>query len=77
MIADMVRKSAAVGHFEVRPAGWLRTQLTSIARAWRWYSSFKRTHDELNRLSDRDLDDLGIMRADIARIAREVADGVN
>ena len=77
MIADMVRKTATVGHFDVRPAGWLRAQFASVARAWLWYRSFKQTHDELSRLSERDLNDLGIMRSDIARIAREVADGVN
>ena len=77
MIADMVRKTAETGHFEVHPVGWLRAQIASVARAWRWYRSFKQTHDELNRLSDRDLDDLGIVRADIARISREVADGVD
>jgi uncharacterized protein YjiS (DUF1127 family) len=34
---------------------------------------FRRTHDELSALSDRDLADLGISRANIAAVAREAA----
>ena len=30
-----------------------------------------RTYEELSALSDRELDDLGLVRADIGRIARE------
>lgn len=36
---------------------------------------FTRTVDELNHLTDRDLADLGIPRADIRAIAREAAFG--
>lgn len=32
---------------------------------------FQRTVDELSRLSDRELDDIGIPRCDIRRIARD------
>lgn len=37
-------------------------------RGWRKY---RQTVDELTRLSSRELDDLGINRYDIARIARD------
>ena len=39
-----------------------------------WSASFRETYEELDRLSDRDLNDLGIGRSDITRIAREAAD---
>ena len=39
-------------------------------RAWRKY---RETYNELMRLSSRDLQDLGIARADIPRIARDAA----
>lgn len=38
--------------------------------AWKRYS---RTAAELNALSNRELADLGILRADIQRVAREAA----
>ena len=38
-------------------------------------SAFARTRDELSRLSDRELDDLGLTRWDIERVARESAYG--
>jgi uncharacterized protein YjiS (DUF1127 family) len=44
----------------------LKTRIT----AWKRYN---RTVSELNSLSSRELADLGIGRADIARIARESA----
>lgn len=36
---------------------------------------FRRTYEELNSLSDRDLADLGMIRSDIGRIARETVYG--
>jgi len=36
--------------------------------------AFDQTYSELSQLSDRELNDLGFARADIARIARESAD---
>jgi uncharacterized protein YjiS (DUF1127 family) len=44
----------------------LKTRIT----AWKRYS---RTVSELESLSNRELADLGIMRTDIGRIAREAA----
>jgi uncharacterized protein YjiS (DUF1127 family) len=37
------------------------------------WKRFSRTVSELEALSNRELADLGIMRADIARVAREAA----
>ena len=39
-------------------------------RSWRRY---RRTYDELSRLSNRELDDLGITRYDIESVARRSA----
>ena len=44
--------------------------LISRYRAWRRY---RETYNELMRLSNRDLADLGITQADIPRIARKSA----
>lgn len=37
------------------------------------YQKFRQTHDELNALSARELNDLGLTRGDIVRISREAA----
>jgi uncharacterized protein YjiS (DUF1127 family) len=37
------------------------------------YTTYLRTRDELSALTDRELADLGIYRADISRIAKEAA----
>ena len=52
----------------------LRDTTGRIRAGWAWHQAYTRTRDELNRLSDRDLADLDIARADINRIAREAAD---
>ncbi len=49
-----------------RPLGFL-TKLAAALSAWR---DARTTRGELNRLSDRELDDIGIARSDIERIAR-------
>lgn len=53
--------SAAVGQ-----AG-IVARFTSMLDAWR---DTRVTRRELNRLSDRELDDIGLTRGDIERIAR-------
>jgi len=47
--------------------------LKSIRRYITTRAIRKSTENELNRLSDRELNDLGISRFDIASIARETA----
>ena len=42
-----------------------------VVHNYRQWRNFRDTVDELNRLSNRDLNDLGISRADITAIARE------
>lgn len=44
------------------------SQLTKSYRTWRQY---RKTVDELSNLSTRELNDLGIARGDISRIARQ------
>lgn len=39
-----------------------------------WSAAFRATYDELNALTDRELNDLGMTRSEITRIAREAAD---
>lgn len=58
--------SADFGHAE--------TTIGKLRLAFRRYAAYRRTTNELNRLSNRDLDDLGISRADIPLVAAESAD---
>ena len=44
-----------------------------IADSMRRYQKFTQTYDELNRLSQRELDDLGIDRSMITRVAMDAA----
>ncbi len=44
-----------------------------ITSALRAYRSYRQTSNELNRLSNRELADLGISRADIPAVARRAA----
>lgn len=48
-----------------------RTNDMNIARSFAQWRSYRNTVSELNGLSNRELDDLGIGRADIKRIARQ------
>lgn len=44
-----------------------------LLRKWKEYASFRKTQYELNRLTNRDLRDLGINRCDIEFVARKHA----
>lgn len=51
----------------------------AVARLMQWYARwtiYRRTRDELMALGDRDLADLGLVRGDVERIARQAAAGV-
>ena len=61
-------------------AAGLRAWLPSIeglADRWRRWRLFRRTYAELDALSTRELDDLGISRSMITRLAYEAAYGRN
>lgn len=45
----------------------------NIRRSLKQWRAVRRTEHELGQMSTRELDDLGISRADIGRIAREAA----
>ncbi len=47
--------------------------LDNVVKNYRQWRNFRDTVDELNRLSNRDLNDLGINRSDITSIARQAA----
>jgi len=44
--------------------------LDTVVRSYRNWKRYQTTYNELSRLSDRELDDLGIGRGDIDRYAR-------
>ncbi|EFO29780.1 conserved domain protein [Roseibium sp. TrichSKD4] len=44
--------------------------LDSVVRSYQNWKRYRSTYDELSRLSNRELDDLGISRADISTVAR-------
>lgn len=45
-----------------------------LRTSFAWTAAFRTTLEELQRLSDRELSDLGMMRADLPQIARQAAD---
>jgi uncharacterized protein YjiS (DUF1127 family) len=47
--------------------------LGRLARAWADYARYRRTVGELETLSDRELADIGLSRADIADVAQRAA----
>lgn len=47
--------------------------MARLEHRWATYQTYRATLDELRTLSDRELDDIGISRWDIQRIAREAA----
>ncbi|POF29397.1 DUF1127 domain-containing protein [Roseibium marinum] len=44
--------------------------IDTVVRKFNNWKRFRQTYDELSNLSNRELDDLGIARTDIARYAR-------
>lgn len=47
--------------------------LDTVVRKYQNWKRFRTTYDELSQLSNRELDDLGINRADITTFARSAA----
>jgi uncharacterized protein YjiS (DUF1127 family) len=45
-----------------------------LQRRFAAYNLYRQTYDELQLLSDRDLNDIGIARCDIRKIARDTAE---
>ncbi|MEN0079272.1 MAG: DUF1127 domain-containing protein [Pseudomonadota bacterium] len=52
------------------------SEIFTLAREqWAFYRIYRQTYNELSALPTRDLDDLGIGRAEIKRLALEAAAG--
>jgi len=47
--------------------------IDTVVRKFNTWKRFRQTYDELSNLSNRELNDLGIARADIAHYARQSA----
>ena len=62
MSAIETNRSMAVGGF-----GSFVARIVSLIGSW---NDFRVTRRELNRLSDRELEDIGLCRGDIERVAR-------
>ena len=56
---------------------WLADRIQGIRTAFAQRRTYRRTLDELHSLGDRELDDLGIYRGDLRRIAHEAAYGAH
>lgn len=48
---------------------WLEGITQKLLTSWAWYDNYRQTARELNQLTDRELDDIGIVRVDIPTIA--------
>ena len=57
------------------PLAGFRAALAGLVDGWTRYGDFRRTYNELNALSTRELQDLGISRSMITRLAHEAAYG--
>ena len=55
---------------------WLRRQGARLAAAIRADLQLRHAEGQLNRMSDRELSDMGLCRADIAFAVREAAEGL-
>lgn len=58
-------------------ASWIGGTLATLRDAWSRYRVYQRTLAELSTLSTRELNDLGISRSMITRLAHEAAYGKN
>lgn len=58
-----------------RPSAGFGAYITVLREAIKRRQVYKRTHAELSQLSTRELDDLGISRSMISRLAYEAAYG--
>lgn len=55
------------------PIAWLEEVAGKAAASWRWYQNYRQTTRELEKLSDKELDDIGVLRRDIPMIAMQSA----
>lgn len=58
---------------EFRETSRLDALLNRLQRRWDVYKTYRRTVEELEALSDRELNDVGISRYDIRTVARDSA----
>ena len=58
---------------ELRDASRLSALVAGLAQRWAAYQTYRRTVAELEMLTDRELNDIGLGRWDIRRVARESA----
>lgn len=65
-----------IQRFEQRMVDGMRASFDEARRQYRMQRKFRRTYDELNALSDRELNDLGIARASIRDVARSACEDV-
>ncbi|MEM7041881.1 MAG: DUF1127 domain-containing protein [Pseudomonadota bacterium] len=52
---------------------WLERMTQKLIASWAWYDTYRHTARELSQLTNRELDDIGIARADIPTIALQAA----
>lgn len=58
---------------DLRETSRLGALVASLEHRWASFQTYRHTCEELQMLSDRELNDIGISRWDIRRIAREAA----
>lgn len=60
--------------FEASLVGRVRASFDVARRQYQKRETYNRTYAELNALTERELEDLGMARADIGQVAREAAE---
>ncbi|MFD3191144.1 DUF1127 domain-containing protein [Sedimentitalea sp. HM32M-2] len=67
----MAHLALTASHAPLSPFGWLHTAIGRLNR----FRKFRQTIKELSRLEDSQLEDLGLTRAMIRRVAYQAAHG--
>lgn len=64
---------AGAARGDLNEASRLGVFVANMAQRWAAYQTYRRTLAELETLNDRELNDIGLSRWDIRRVAREAA----
>jgi uncharacterized protein YjiS (DUF1127 family) len=57
--------------------GWFDDVASKLSKSWAWYRDYQNTVRELRSLSEKELNDIGIARCDIATIAMQSANATH
>lgn len=68
-VAHAIPSAGAIG----ANSGWIDALRAAMVQRIRWFAAYRATYDELSRLTDRDLADIGLSRAALHAVSRQAA----